>query len=100
MGLVFLDYRFTIPNYPSRSLSYLVNKLPLLIASDVVSDMGPIAEKNGFGYWCESDSVDGFTEVLDKMLNSDIKGMGERGFDFVRKNYLVSNTYEAIVKHL
>jgi len=100
VGLVFLDYRFTIPNYPSRSLSYLVNKLPLLIASDVVSDMGPIAEKNGFGYWCESDSVDGFTEVLDKMLNSDIKGMGERGFDFVRKNYLVSNTYEAIVKHL
>ena len=100
VGLVFLDHRFTIPNYPSRSLSYLVNKLPLLIASDAVSDMGPIAEKNDFGYWCESDSVDGFTEVLNRMLNSDIKGMGERGFEFARKNYLVSNTYEAIVKHL
>lgn len=100
VGLVFLDHRFTIPNYPSRSLSYLVNKLPLLIASDVVSDMGPIAESNGFGYWCESNSVDGFTEVLNRMLHSDIKGMGEKGFDFIKQNYLVSNTYEAIVKHL
>lgn len=99
IGLVFLDHRFTIPNYPSRSLSYLVNKLPLLIASDVVSDMGPIAENNGFGYWCESDSVDGFTEVLNKMLNSNIQEMGKKGFEFVRKNYLVSNTYEVIVKH-
>lgn len=99
IGLVFLDHRFTIPNYPSRSLSYLVNKLPLLIASDVVSDMGPIAENNGFGYWCESDSVDGFTEVLNKMLNSNIQEMGKKGFEFVRKNYLVSNTYDVIVKH-
>ena len=99
VGLVFLDHRFTIPNYPSRSLSYLVNKLPLIVASDVASDMGPIAESNGFGYWCESNSVDGFTSVLNKMLNSDIEAMGERGFEFLCKNYLVSSTYEAIAKH-
>ena len=61
--------------------------------------MGPIAESNGFGYWCESNSVDGFTSVLNKMLNSDIEAMGERGFEFLCKNYLVSSTYEAIAKH-
>jgi len=99
VGLVFLDHRFTIPNYPSRSLSYMANKLPLLIASDTASDMGPIAEQNGFGYWCESDSVEAFTAILDKMLGSDIGVMGEKGYEFLCKNYLVSNTYETIIKH-
>ena len=100
VGLVFLDHRFTIPNYPSRSLSYMMNKLPLLIASDVVSDMGPIAEENGFGFWCESNSVSSFNDVLNKMLNSDLKTMGERGYQFLCNNYLVSNTYETISKHI
>lgn len=99
-GLVFLDHRFTIPNYPSRSLSYMMNKLPLLIASDVVSDMGPIAKRNGFGYWCESNSVDAFNDVLDKMLSSDLKSMGEKGYEFLCNNFLVSNTYETILKHI
>ena len=29
VGLIFLDHRFTIPNYPSRLLSYLENKMPV-----------------------------------------------------------------------
>lgn len=99
VGLVFLDHRFTIPNYPSRSLSYMANKLPLLIASYVVSDMEPIAEQNGFGYWCESDSVEAFTDILNKILGSDMNAMGEKGYEFLCKNYLVSNTYEAITNH-
>lgn len=100
VGLVFLDHRFTIPNYPSRSLSYMMNKLPLLIASDVVSDMGLIAESNGYGFWCESNSVGSFNDVLNKMLNSDLKAMGESGYQFLCNNYLVSNTYETISKHI
>jgi len=99
IGLIFLDHRFTIPNYPSRSLSYMANKLPLLVASDVVSDLGPIAEQNGFGFWCESDSVEGFTSILNKILRSDIKTMGERGFEYLCQHYLVSKTYEVITKH-
>ena len=99
VGLIFLDYRFTIPNYPSRSLSYMENKLPMLVVTDPNSDMGPIAEKNGFGYWCESNSIEKFTAILDRILASDIKKMGQNAFDFLCKNYLVSNTYNIIMKH-
>ncbi len=99
VGLIFLDHRFTIPNFPSRSLSYMENKLPLLVASDPVSDIGPIAEANGFGFWCESDSVEGFTSILNKMLLADIKSMGAKGFSFLCDNYLVSHTYETIISH-
>ena len=99
VGLIFLDHRFTIPNYPSRLLSYLENKMPVLCATDSNTDIGRIAEENGYGYWCESNSVEAFTQILDKMINSDRKAMGESGYLFLKENYLVEHTYDAIMKH-
>ena len=100
VGLIFLDHRFTIPNYPSRLLPYLENKMPILCATDPNCDMGSISEENGFGYWCESNSVEAFTTILDKMISSDRKAMGEKGYEFLKKNYLVENTYNAIMSHV
>lgn len=100
VGLIFLDYRFTIPNYPSRLLSYLEYKMPVVCATDVNTDIGKIAEKNGYGYWCESVKPEDFTALVDKMLASDRKAMGEKGYEFLKNNYLVEHTYNAIVKHM
>lgn len=100
VGMIFLDHRFTIPNYPSRLLSYLENKMPVLCATDVNTDIGKIAEENGYGYWCESVKLEDFTALVDKMLASDRKAMGERGYEFLKQNYLVEHTYNAIMKHL
>lgn len=99
VGLIFLDHRFTIPNYPSRLLSYLENKMPVICATDVNTDIGKMAEENGYGYWCESVKPEDFTVLVDKMLASDRKSMGERGYEFLKKNYLVEHTYNAIIKH-
>lgn len=99
VGLIFLDHRFTIPNYPSRLLSYLEYKMPVLCATDPNTDIGRIAENNGYGYWCESNSIEAFTSILDKMIHSDRMLMGEKGYAFLKDNYLVHNTYNAIIKH-
>ena len=100
VGLIFLDHRFTIPNFPSRLLSYLENWMPVLCATDPNTDMGRIAEENGFGYWCESNSVEAFTAILDRMIAADRQAMGEKGYKFLCENYTVENTYDAIVAHL
>lgn len=101
VGLIFLDHRFTIPNYPSRLLSYLENKMPVICATDVNTDIGKIAEMNGYGYWCESVKPIDFTVLVDRFLTEPerIKKMGERGYEFLKKNYLVDHTYEVIMKH-
>ncbi len=99
VGLIFLDHRFTIPNYPSRLLSYLEYKMPVICATDRNTDIGSIAEANGYGYWCESVNPDDFTALVDKMLASDRTAMGQRGYDFLLHNYLVAHTYNAIMKH-
>lgn len=100
VGLVFLDHRFTIPNYPSRLLSYLEYMIPVLCATDPNTDMGRIAEENGYGYWCESVKPEDFTALVDKMLASDMKEMGVKGYEFLKQNYLVDNTYNAIMSHV
>ena len=101
VGMVFLDSRFTIPNFPSRILSYMECKLPLLIASDKVSDLGPIAKNNEFGVWSISNDVNHFNKNLDFYINNseDRKRMGNNAYDFLTKNYDVSYSYDTIMKH-
>lgn len=100
VGLIFLDYRFSIPNYPSRLLPYLIGKKPILAATDPNCDTGLIAEENGYGFYCPSNSVEEFVKAVDKILASDIKQMGENGYQFFLNNYTTEHTYNAIINHL
>jgi len=45
VGLIFLDYRFTIPNFPSRLLDYLDASLPVIASTDPVTDMACFSRK-------------------------------------------------------
>lgn len=99
VGLIFLDYRFTIPNFPSRLLSYLEHKMPVIACTDPNCDTGSIAEANDFGYYAPSNDVYAFTKAVDKMLASDITDMGNKGYQFLKENYLVGHTYNQIMKH-
>ena len=100
VGLIFLDYRFTIPNYPSRLLPYLMEHKPIIAATDVNCDTGTLAEEYNYGFYCPSNSVDAFVKSVDKILASDIKQMGENGYQFYLNNYTVEHTYQAIIKHI
>lgn len=100
IGLIFLDYRFTIPNYPSRLLPYLMTKKPIVACTDTACDVGTIAEKNGYGFYCPSNDVNAFTSTIDKILSSDIKQMGENGYQFYLSNYTVQHTYDPIIEHI
>lgn len=101
VGLIFLDPRFTIPNYPSRLLSYLEYKMPVLIATDMNTDIGSIAQENGYGLWCENGDLDKFNSLLDTLTtNRDLRSqMGENGYKFLKENYTVEKSYEIIMNH-
>lgn len=100
VGLIFLDYRFTIPNFPSRLLSYLEYRMPIISCTDPNCDTGSIAHENGFGFYAPSNDVTAFTQAVDKMLASDMAAMGEKGYQFLKENYLIDHTYNQMVKHL
>lgn len=97
VGLVFLDHRFTIPNFPSRILSYMEYGMPILACTDPISDVGSIAEENGFGMFCESNNLDDFETCIEKMNASDLDCMGGMSRKYLSENYTVDVPYKRIV---
>lgn len=99
VGMIFLDYRFTIPNFPSRLLSYMQAGIPVLACTDSNTDIGKVIINGGFGWWCKSNNVKTFLEKVGEACNSDLESMGKNGFKYLEKNYTVKNSYEIIMKH-
>lgn len=100
VGLIFLDHRFTIPNFPSRLLSYLENSMPVLLATDVKTDMGRIAEREGFGLWSKSGDLKKFMSNIDKITANDdiIVEMGKKGEEFLLSSYTVDKVADIILE--
>ena len=100
VGLISLDFRFTIPNFPSRLLSYLEMKKPVLIYTDRASDMGRIAENNNFGFFAASDSSAEFLNAIKKIKTNRIylSQMGNNGYNFMLNNYTTAIAYEKIIE--
>jgi hypothetical protein len=96
IGMVFLDYRFTIPNFPCRILSYMQAKIPIFACTDPNSDVGKVIVEGGFGWWCESNNVEIFKETVKKICNSDIGAMGEVGNRYLICHYHVADAYNII----
>ena len=101
VGLIFLDRRFTIPNYPSRLLSYLEMRIPVLMAIDKTTDIGKIAQENGYGFWVESGNLEAFNKTLNYMIEKreELAIMGERGYQYLLENYTVDKAYKIIISH-
>jgi glycosyltransferase involved in cell wall biosynthesis len=102
VGLIFLDARFTIPNFPSRLLSYLECSLPVLAATDTATDLGQIIQDNGLGLWCRNGDLESFANHLTFFVNNKKEAidMGNRGKRFLEENYHVAQAYQTIAKHL
>ena len=77
-----------------------MERKPIIAATDPNCDTGTLAEENNYGFYCSSNSVDAFVKAVDKMLASDIKQMGENGYQFYLNNYTVEHTYNAVMKHV
>jgi len=100
VGLIFLDKRFTIPNFPSRFLSYMQASMPVLAATDINTDIGKVIEDGNFGYWCESGNLEGFNQLVNKLCDRELRvGLGKNARDYLENHYTTKHSYEIIMKH-
>lgn len=97
VGLVFLDHRFTIPNFPSRILAYMQAKLPILACTDPNTDVGRVIVDGNFGLWCESNDTVAFADAVKNMQYSE---WGENGYKYLCDNYSVKYSYDTIMKFM
>lgn len=99
VGMIFLDHRFTIPNFPSRLLSYMQAKLPVLCCTDPNTDVGKVCEEGGFGWWCGSDDYDAFGTLVERIVVEDLPIMGERGFVYLNEHYMAKDACQTVLNH-
>jgi len=101
VGLIFLDHRFTIPNFPSRLTAYMESATPVLAATDIHTDIKDAILKSECGMWIKSSDVKGFAALVEKMSSDavNLKEMGLKGRNYLEKNYTVSMCYDIITSH-
>ena len=98
VGMIFLDHRFTIPNFPSRLLGYMQAGLPVLACTDPNTDVGQVIEQGGFGKWCESNDTAAFSAAVDALLCADFDKMKENALEYLKENYGAEKAYSIICK--
>ena len=96
VGLIFLDHRFTIPNFPSRLLGYMQAKLPVLAVTDPNTDVGRVVEDGGFGWWCESDDVKKFYKIVNYIKTAKLDVYKENAYKVLNERYSTAGAYRMI----
>lgn len=100
IGLIVLDHRFTIPNFPSRLLGYMQARLPVLALTDTNTDVGKTIIEGGFGWWCESKDPEQAANIIKKIsrLSSDeCKEHGENGYHYLCDHYQAKQAAKIIL---
>lgn len=100
VGLIFLDHRFTIPNFPSRLLSYLQKSLPVLAATDRATDLKDAILDGGYGWWCESREVRDFQAALHKALSADLAPLGQNAAAALDRHYSAKKVAEHLLERI
>ena len=100
VGMIFLDHRFTIPNFPSRLLSYMQAGLPVLACTDSNTDIGKVIKEGGFGWWCESNDASQFRKNISHIVNIEKKTVGANALVFLLEHYTSYRAYTVIVDRM
>ena len=100
VGMIFLDHRFTIPNFPSRLLSYMQARLPVLACTDLHTDIGKVIVNGSFGWWCESNETNRFQQIISNILATEINEMGNNGFKLLNEKYSTAQSYKIITESI
>lgn len=98
VGMIFLDKDFTIPNFPSRLLSYLEMSKPVIAATDEVTDLGDILEANKCGFKVRAGDIVNIHKVIDEICSNEemYEIMCKNAMDLLHKEYTVDRSYSRI----
>lgn len=100
IGLLFLDHRFTIPNFPSRFLTYMNFGIPVLACTDRNTDVGNIILDNNLGWWCESNNPVQFKNIVSEIIKHDYSIKKKNIYDFYLRTYSSKIVYKELIRFL
>lgn len=105
VGLVSLDERFTVPNFPSKTTDYFKLELPILASLDfcAAKDYGKfLQDEVKGGLFALAGDIDGlYNQLLKLKNNSELrKELGKNGRQYYENELGVDKAYENILKQI
>ena len=100
VGLISLNEKFTIPNIPSKTLSYFNARVPILAAIDPHTDYGKILESSGSGLWSVTGDIKKYKSNFDQLYNNPElrRQMGESGYRYLVEHLTPTHAYKLIME--
>lgn len=99
VGMIILNEKMATPNFPSKSLSYLNMRVPILAALDHSTDFGYYLEDNGAGQWGFSDDVPTLKKKLIQYYESERlrERVKENGYNLFKNHLTTQQAYQTII---
>lgn len=100
VGMLFLSPNYTVPNVPSRLVSYLKVGLPILAAIDRTSDVGSIIEEAKCGISIINGDIPAFLKAIESLTCLKTReAMSINSRRLFLSRYSTSYCYKTIIKH-
>lgn len=102
VGIVATDSSVDSPSYPSKSLDYMVAKLPIIAAVEEATDFGDILVANNIGLKCKAnDILDLKKSILFLANDSSLRyKMGNRAQEFLLRTHSIKEIINQIIKEV
>ena len=101
VGMVILSPDFSVPNYPSRILSYMQLAKPILAVTDRVTDIHALVTYEArCGWWCPSDDPTSFIEAVERICENreSLAELGNNGREYLKANFNTGRSAEILEK--
>lgn len=103
LGLISIHENNAAPTCPSKAVSYMSLKIPILALINSDNDYGQIVEEQAkAGYWAVGSDKEKVYALFDKLYaDADLrKQMGENGYRFYCENLTTEKVYAEFIKQL
>lgn len=101
VGMIFLNYKSTTPNTPSRLLAYTNAAIPVLAVTDPCTDVGKIIKDGKFGWHCLSNDVKSYRKLIEQILETNNwDELKTNSHKYLINNYTPEFAYKSVVQHM
>jgi len=100
VGLVTLNPLFTIPNFPSRILSYMEYSKPILAATDLNTDIKELIIESKSGFWVDSNDFRAYLDIINLIIeNRNLIELGRNARNYFLNNFTVDKSVIYLEAH-
>lgn len=102
VGLISINENYKVPTCPSKAVSYMSLKIPIVALVNNGNDFGEIIEKSGSGFWAVGTDKTKIHNIIDSLYRDDslrVK-MGNSGYAYYVNNLTSEKAYDTILEQI